>query len=102
MANRQIYPKHAPPSIYEERLSNEMANNRAKRWEARYDEAMDMVELWKNRYVEERKRRIKVETELEKHQYQPKHRAERPFTHPNCMIEGGGQTDGQRNRDPEG
>lgn len=106
--NDHIYPKAQAPENEE---TERMAAHRAKRWEARYDEALDMAARWQQQYVDLRKERDELrdlleETrqELERATYIGKHRKEdpKPYTHPNCMIEGGGQVDGQRNRDSEG
>lgn len=74
-----------------------MAEQRAKRWEARYDEAMDMALIWQQRYVEVRKELNQLLDELDKPKpTEGRHKASPP--HPNTMI--GRKTHGERDRDP--
>jgi len=96
-----IYPKAYAPTT---EMTEEMANQRAKRWEARYDEALDMAARWQQQYVDMRKERdaalnLLEEVREEMRQefdsrlvYVPKHRADGPALtgHPDTMIGGGG------------
>ena len=80
----QIYPKAQAPVTPQ---TAEYANQRAKRWQARYDEAMDMAELWKNRYVELRKELNELRDAVEKIETSTgKHKADPPWAHPDTMI----------------
>lgn len=73
-----IYPKAEAPLTEE---AARFALERARRWQTRYDDAMDAALAWKERWVEEVKRRRIAEenfematAELEKAYYVGKHR----------------------------
>lgn len=71
----EIYPKAQAPDTPN---TAEYARERAQRWQARYDEALDMAARWQQQYVDMRKERDEALTALEKAStpYVPTHRKE--------------------------
>lgn len=87
-----IYPKAQAPVT---EVTAEYAAERARRWQVRYDEAMDMALVWQQRYVEIRKELNELKDSLEQ-PTEGRHKASPP--HPNTMI--GRKTHGERDHHP--